>query len=285
MLFALITLLVGLSISGVAGYFSVVGLGQLFAASFWSVVIMGTVIEAGKIMAATWLHANWKNPLVSWIHKMYLVIAIIVAMSITSLGIFGFLSKAHLDQEAPVIEQLTSQQAVETQIESLNADLSNLQKNLDSINNLSNKTNNNSLDAQRSRILRQMDKDRTQINQLNAQLLKDKAATSKVTLQLGPAKYLADILFGNGDQNIDKAVQIFIFLIMTVFDPLALILIISGVMTLRNLQPKVIPVVPVDFQPQPVAPVPVAAPVITKIETKEKGVSSIVSKLTQWSKP
>lgn len=238
MIFAWLTLLVGLSISATAGYFSIVGLGHLFAASFWGVVMMGIVIESGKIMSATWLHRNWNNPLVSKFHKSYLMMAIIVSMFITSLGIFGYLSKAHLDQEAPVITQLTTVTTLQNELTSIQNDLDNLQKNLDNINNISKDKNNSSLDAQRSRILRQMDKDRQQQEQLNRELLKNKKETSQVTLELGPAKYLADIIFGNGAENIDKAVQIFIVLLMTIFDPLALMLILSANISFRQLANK-----------------------------------------------
>lgn len=228
MLFAFLTLIVGLSISGTAGYFSIIGLGQTFAASFWGVVLMGTVIESGKIMSAAWLHRNWYNPLVSKLHKAYLIVAIVISMTITSLGIFSYLSAAHLDQQAPVIEQITQEKSIQQQLDSLQHDLDNLQKNLDQINQLSTTENNPSLDAQRTRILRQMDKDRNEINSLNQEMSNLKKQTSQVTLKLGPAQYLGQLLFGDGPDSADKAVELFIALLMCVFDPLALMLIISA---------------------------------------------------------
>lgn len=238
MFFALLTLLVGLSISAIAGYFSIVGLGQLFAASFWGVVLMGVVIESGKIMSAAWLHRNWKNPLVSKLHKSYLMMAIIVSMCITSLGIFSYLSAAHLNQEAPVIEQITAEKTIQKQLDGLQADLDNLQKNLDQVNDLSKTSNNPSLDAQRTRILRQMDKDRNQINDLNNQMSKLKKETSQIALKLGPAQYLGQILFGDGADSADKAVETFIVLLMSVFDPLALMLILSSNISFQALAGK-----------------------------------------------
>ncbi|RYD61325.1 MAG: hypothetical protein EOP83_17275, partial [Verrucomicrobiaceae bacterium] len=97
---AVLTLLVALLIETVAGYFSVVGLAALFAAAFWPVVIMGGALEAGKLVAATWLKANLKNPNVAGLHKAFLFVAIFALMAITSLGIYGYLAKAHLEQEA-----------------------------------------------------------------------------------------------------------------------------------------------------------------------------------------
>ncbi|RYF17659.1 MAG: hypothetical protein EOO77_11600, partial [Oxalobacteraceae bacterium] len=103
---ALLTLLIALMVEIVAGYFSVVGLAALFAAAFWPVVVMGGTLEAGKLVAATWLKQNWKNPNVAWLHKLYLLVAIGSLMAITSLGIYGYLAKAHLEQEAnlPAVE-------------------------------------------------------------------------------------------------------------------------------------------------------------------------------------
>ena len=96
MLFGLITFLTALTISGVAIYYSVAGLVAIFAAAAVPIIIMGTSLEVGKLVTAVWLHKNWKKaPLFL---KTYLSIAVVVLMLITSMGIFGFLSKAHVDQ-------------------------------------------------------------------------------------------------------------------------------------------------------------------------------------------
>lgn len=102
MIFGIITLLVALSISGIAAYFSIIGLAALFAASFWPVVMMGSVLEIGKLSAVAWLHRNWEDKKIPKLLKYYLVMAVLVLMLITSMGIFGFLSKGHLEQDAPV---------------------------------------------------------------------------------------------------------------------------------------------------------------------------------------
>ena len=96
MLFGLITFLTALTISSVAIYYSVAGLVAIFAAAAVPIIIMGTSLEVGKLVTAVWLHKNWKKaPLFL---KTYLSIAVVVLMLITSMGIFGFLSKAHVDQ-------------------------------------------------------------------------------------------------------------------------------------------------------------------------------------------
>jgi hypothetical protein len=96
MFIAILTLLSALSISGVAIFYSVIGLATIFPGAFWPVVIMGSVLEVGKLVTASWLYRNWRHT--RWLLKTYLTIAVIVLICITSMGIFGFLSKAHLEQ-------------------------------------------------------------------------------------------------------------------------------------------------------------------------------------------
>ena len=96
MFIAILTLLSALSISGVAIFYSVIGLATIFPGAFWPVVIMGSVLEVGKLVTASWLYRNWTHT--RFLLKSYLTIAVIVLSLITSMGIFGFLSKAHLEQ-------------------------------------------------------------------------------------------------------------------------------------------------------------------------------------------
>jgi hypothetical protein len=96
MFIAVLTLLSALSISGVAIFYSVIGLATIFPGAFWPVVIMGGVLEVGKLVTASWLYRNWQ--FTRWLLRTYLTIAVIILSLITSMGIFGFLSKAHLEQ-------------------------------------------------------------------------------------------------------------------------------------------------------------------------------------------
>ena len=96
MFIAILTLLSALSISGVAIFYSVIGLATIFPGAFWPVVIMGSVLEVGKLVTASWLYRNWRHT--RWLLRTYLTTAVIVLICITSMGIFGFLSKAHLEQ-------------------------------------------------------------------------------------------------------------------------------------------------------------------------------------------
>ena len=96
MFLIILTFITALAISGVAIYYSILGLAAIFAAAAVPIMIMGTVLEVGKLVTASWLYQNWKQ--VPWFLKSYLTIAVVVLMFITSMGIFGFLSKAHVEQ-------------------------------------------------------------------------------------------------------------------------------------------------------------------------------------------
>jgi hypothetical protein len=96
MLFGILTLISALTISAVAIYYSVAGLVAIFAAAAIPIIIMGTALEVGKLITAVWLHRYWRQA--AWWLKTYLSIAVVILMFITSMGIFGFLSKAHIDQ-------------------------------------------------------------------------------------------------------------------------------------------------------------------------------------------
>ena len=100
MFFGLLTLLVGLAISGVAAWYSIVGLMAIFAAAKIPIAIMGAVLEVGKLLTASWLYQFWDKT--NTLLKSYFTIAVVVLMFITSMGIFGFLSKAHMDQTLTV---------------------------------------------------------------------------------------------------------------------------------------------------------------------------------------
>ena len=96
MILTFVTLITALAISAVAAFYSIVGLIAIFSASALSIAIMGIVLEIGKLVTASWLYQNWKR--VPFLLKSYLTIAVIILMFITSMGIFGYLSKAHIDQ-------------------------------------------------------------------------------------------------------------------------------------------------------------------------------------------
>lgn len=130
-LFGYWTLFIALSISIVAAYYSIVGLAVIFAAAIWPVIIMGTVLEIAKITTAVWLHFNWH--LSPTIMKIYLTSATIILMLITSMGIYGFLSKAHIEQTAIGLETRARLDQIDASILNRTILISNLDKSIEEL--------------------------------------------------------------------------------------------------------------------------------------------------------
>jgi len=232
----IITILFALLISATAAWFSVAGLIALFAATAIPVMIMGTVLETSKLVAAGWLHANWKNRNVNFLHKSYLTLAVLALMLITSIGIYGFLSKGHLEQSAPVAGIELQVNAKQQQIQMLtdtNARLTTELKQLDASVDLflqSGKATaglraRKTQTSERADIQKQMNDNNDQISKLSADILPLKQQTAEVEAKLGPVKYVAQLF---GWQDTDKAVRLVIMVIMFAFDPLAVILLLSA---------------------------------------------------------
>ena len=114
MFLGLLTLLVAISISAIAAYYSILGLTAIFAAAFLPIILMGSVLEVGKILTTVWLHQNWKRA--PGVIKAYLTTAVVVLMFITSMGVFGFLSKAHIEQTALSVEGTSQIERIESEI-------------------------------------------------------------------------------------------------------------------------------------------------------------------------
>jgi len=119
MALGILVLITALSISAVAIYYSIAGLVAIFAAAALPIMIMGGVLEVGKLVTAVWLHRYWKQA--KWWLKYYLATAVLVLMFITSMGIFGFLSKAHIEQTSAGEESIAQVQQIESEVSRLNA--------------------------------------------------------------------------------------------------------------------------------------------------------------------
>jgi len=243
MFFAYIILFTALLLSAVAAYYSIAGLTAIFAAAVIPVVIMGATLELGKVVATVWLHNNWKR--INWVFKTYLIPAIVFLMLLTSMGIFGFLSKAHSDQSLVSGDAMSKVAIFDEKIATEKENIAQAKKALEQMN------------AQVDQMLGRSDTERgaeravsirknqaKERNELQAQIAKSQkeiqklqeeraplaAEFRKVEAEVGPIKYIAALLYGdNPDQNIlERAVRWVIILIVIVFDPLALCLILAG---------------------------------------------------------
>ena len=243
MLFGYFMLLIAVGISSIAAYYSVAGLTAIFAAATLPVIIMGGALEAGKIAATVWLHNNWTRAGVAF--KLYLIPAIMFLMLLTSMGIFGFLSKAHLDQNIPTGDAQAQVQLLDEKIATARGNIESAKstlKQMDAqVNEMLTRSSNNKGTERAVTLRKQQEKERASLNKivtdnqtsiaaLNAERAPIAAAYRKIEAEVGPIKYVAALLYDNaadGD-SLERAVRWVIILIVVVFDPLALCLILAA---------------------------------------------------------
>ena len=246
MILAYLLLLTGLTISAVAIYYSVVGLTAIFSAAAIPIIIMGSALEVGKLVCASWLKANWERA--PRFMKYYMVTAVIVLMLITSMGIFGFLSKAHNDQTL-VSGDVSSKIAIydekiKTAKENIEADRKQLKQMDEAVDQImgrstdekgADKANAVRKGQQRDRISLAKDIETQQklIASLNDEAAPIRAEVRKVEAEVGPIKYIAAFIYGTApdESMLERAVTWIIILIVIVFDPLAVIMLLAAQMT------------------------------------------------------
>jgi len=246
MIFTLLTFFSAILISVIAAGYSIMGLATLFSGAVVPIIAMGTALEIGKLVSASWLYQNWKNSNVSVLLKTYLFSAIIVLIFITSMGIFGFLSKAHLDQVKPTSGNKIQIELLDSKI---NAQQNRIDRSQKTINQLD-----KALDVYIekefvTRGLRERKKQEPERNILNdditdastvlGELMLEKntlkIAQDKIEAEVGPLKYVAELIYGDSAEDyFDSAVRIVIIILVFVFDPLAVLLLISANISLSE---------------------------------------------------
>ena len=258
MILAWLLLLTGLIISAVAIYYSVVGLTAIFSAAVIPIIIMGSALEVGKLVCASWLKANWERAPAYM--KYYMISAVIILMFITSMGIFGFLSKAHNDQNL-VSGDVQSKIAIYD--EKIKTERENIEANRKALKQMDatidetiarSKTDQGAVNAnamrqrqakERTQIQADITKSQKSIAALNEERSPIAAEVRKVEAEVGPIKYIAKFIYGEkgADENmLEKAVTWIIVLIVVVFDPLAVIMLLAAQMTFgwRKEEPAVV---------------------------------------------
>lgn len=239
MFISYLALLSALSVSAVSAYYSIIGLTAIFASQFWAIVIMGTVLEIGKLVTASWLYRNWKET--PFLIKSYLTISVIVLMFITSMGIFGFLSKAHIEQslnintgKADQIEIIKSKIGYEKQnITDIDKQIAQIDSAINEMVKRGRATSSLRAAAQQRKIRNELIKNKNvfvqNISKLNEEKIKLESSVKKLEAEVGPLKYIADLIYEKADgQQLEKAVRWVIIIIVMVFDPLAVILLIAA---------------------------------------------------------
>ena len=240
MFFAFITLIIAISISAVAAYYSIIGLVAIFSSAVLPVAIMGIVLEAGKLVTASWLYQNWKR--INFVIKTYLTFAVVVLMFITSMGIFGFLSKAHIDQTLTSDTSNIEIERIESLITIENRRIENAQKNLDNLERLV--ENLSAEDAaytrriqrrERSAINETIKEASQKISNYKEEIIPYKKEAVKLEAEVGPIKYISELIYDNSNSELlEDAVRVVIIILVFVFDPLAVVLLIAANMSFQQ---------------------------------------------------
>lgn len=246
MWFGIMTLATALIISISAAYYSILGLTAIFAAAFWPIVILGSSLEVGKIVSTLWLHKYWHRAELQY--KIYLCTAVAILMVLTSMGVFGFLSKAHTDQSLVSGDVVAKIAIYDEKIKQSRDNIAMARAALTQMDaavdqTLSRSSTEQGADkaaqlrrsqaAERNRLLREIDAEQKKIQALNDERAPIAAEVRKVEAEVGPIKYIAALIYGdNPEANVlEKAVRWVIILIVIVFDPLALTLLLAATKT------------------------------------------------------
>jgi len=280
-------LAVALSLSAIAAFYSIIGLTAIFASAVIPVAIMGTVLEIAKLTVTVWLHEYWRQ--VKWTMRAYLVPAVGILMLITSMGIFGFLSKAHLDQAVPAGD-ISAQvsifdEKIRTQRDNIEASRAALRQMDAAVDQtMSRSSDEKGADravqirrqqaAERGRLQTDISRAQTEIQRLQEQRAPIAAQARKVEAEVGPIKYIAALIYGdNPDQNLlEKAVRWVIIILVIVFDPLAIFMLLAATESYRWERPR-------HAQPEDT--------VLTREKTKSANerLQEWRDKITQWRRP
>ena len=243
MIFGFSILVTAILLSCVAAYYSVAGLTAIFSAAAIPVMIMGGSLELGKIVATVWLHNNWQR--VGVLFKVYLVPAVAFLMLLTSMGIFGYLSKAHSDQSLvsgdAVAKVAIYDEKIKISRDNIEADRRALKQMDEAVDQVMGRSADEKgadkavairrgQQRERARILADIETEQKKITGLNEERAPLAAEFRKVESEVGPIKYIAALVYGdNPDSNVlERAVRLVIIMIVLVFDPLALTLILAA---------------------------------------------------------
>ena len=248
MFFGLVTLFVALSISAVAAYYSIVGLMAIFSAAAFSIAVMGVVLEIGKLVTASWLYQNWKS--VPKVLKYYLTSAVVILMFITSMGIFGYLSKSHIDagtntsQVTVKLDRVNSRIASEQKvIDRAERQLENLDKALERYVELGAVSKGldrrESQEEERLKLTNMVNKSQEKIDEYLDEKSEYQLEIKNFEVEVGPLKYISALLYGDDALTfLENAVRWVILILVFVFDPLAVLLVVAANITIRDVLNK-----------------------------------------------
>jgi len=246
-----------LVLSGIAAYYSVIGLTAIFAAAVIPVAVMGISLEVAKLVVASWLYRFWKN--IPILLKVYFTTALVVLMLITSMGIFGYLSKAHLDQSlvsGDVIAKISVyDEKIKTAKDNIDANRKALKQMDEAVDQVMGRsTSETGADKavairrgqakERARLQSEIAAEQKLIGQINEERAPIAAEVRKVEAEVGPIKYIAALVYGDDtdSSSLEKAVRGLIIMLVFVFDPLAVLMLIAANLTQVKQKEELTPV-------------------------------------------
>ena len=244
MFFGLVTLAVALCISAVAAYYSIVGLMAIFSASAVSIAIMGVVLEIGKLVTASWLYQNWTT--VPKVLKYYLTSAVVVLMFITSMGIFGYLSKSHIDAGSNTSQVQIKIDRLNNYIKSEQKTITRAEKQLQSLDDALDRyielgavskglNKREEQQEERDKLTNMVNKSQVRIDELLDEKSVYDLEIKNFEVEVGPLKYISALIYGDEALTfLENAVRWVILILVFVFDPLAVLLVIAANITIKQ---------------------------------------------------
>ena len=252
--FVVLLFVTALALSAVSAYYSIVGLMAIFAAAAIPIAVMGVTLEVAKLVTTSWLYRNWKTAPRTL--KYYFSVSVAILMLITSLGVFGFLSKAHMDQTLVSGDSAAKIQLYDEKIriakEIIDANRKQIKQMDEAVDQVMGRSTTEagadkavairkSQQRERSRLLSEIEAEQKIISKLNEERAPIAAEIRKIEAEVGPIKYIAQFVYGEASTELlEKAVTWVIILIIIVFDPLAVLLFIAANHSLVQLRPKMI---------------------------------------------
>lgn len=227
-----------LLVAGVAAFYSIIGLSTIFAGAFTAVVIMASVLEFAKIITAVYVHNRWRD--INKVFRIYLSTAVLVLMLITSLGIFGFLSKAHIDSQTTIADntiqielidnKIKSEQKVVNYVDSQFELLDNAYEQWISKGYMTRALNEREKQKEdRTALAQQQEEAASRLGDLISQRSELEKEAVRQSAEIGPIKYVAEMVYGtDSEEYIDDAARILIIFLIFAFDPLAIVLLIAS---------------------------------------------------------
>lgn len=238
MILAVLTLLTALAISAVAAYYSIIGLIAIFSSAVIPIAVMGVVLETGKLVTAAWVYHHWKRTPV--LLKTYLISAVVVLMFITSMGIFGFLSKAHIEQTTVNSDNTLQIELIDSKIQRERTTIERAENTLAQLDNALEKyvelgavtkglNARKEQEAERNELNTTIDESTDAIATLTQKKSELNADRIAIEAEVGPIKYIAELIYGESSTGVlEDAVRGVILIIVFVFDPLAVLLLVAA---------------------------------------------------------